>query len=97
MDSKQNVSTDKTVCARFYRLNGYNVFYATGSDEHGLKIEQNAKECNLSPKEYVDKIVYSFATQPATILINQTMDFDLHDTSIQVLGDDTIDMIKNRF
>lgn len=44
-----------------------------------------------------DKIVYSFATQPATILINQTMDFDLHDTSIQVLGDDTIEMIKNRF
>ena len=34
------------ICARFYRLNGYKVFYATGSDEHGLKIAKVASENN---------------------------------------------------
>ena len=43
--------------ARYKRLKGYDVFFLTGSDEHGQKIENKAKEANLSPKEYVDKIV----------------------------------------
>src|SRR5690606_10886692 len=33
---------------------GYDVFYLTGSDEHGQKIENKAKELNISPQEYVD-------------------------------------------
>ena len=40
--------------ARHKRLNGYDVFFMTGSDEHGQKIEEKAKEASLSPKEYVD-------------------------------------------
>ncbi len=43
--------------ARFKRMQGYDVFYLTGTDEHGQKIEQKAKEVNLPPKEFVDKQV----------------------------------------
>ncbi|MGN0961685.1 MAG: class I tRNA ligase family protein, partial [Christensenellales bacterium] len=48
------------ICARFYRLNGYKVLYATGSDEHGLKIAKVAKEHNMTPKAFVDKTVAEF-------------------------------------
>ncbi|KRM69349.1 methionine--tRNA ligase [Apilactobacillus ozensis DSM 23829 = JCM 17196] len=40
--------------ARFKRSNGYDVFFLTGTDEHGLKIEQKAEKLNMSPKKYVD-------------------------------------------
>ncbi len=43
--------------ARYKRLNGYDVFFQTGTDEHGQKIEQKAKEAGVTPKEYVDKII----------------------------------------
>ncbi len=43
--------------ARFKRMQGYDVFYLTGTDEHGQKIEQKAKEAGLEPKAYVDKQV----------------------------------------
>ena len=43
--------------ARFKRKQGYDVFYLTGTDEHGLKIEQKAKEAGITPKEFVDKKV----------------------------------------
>ncbi len=42
--------------ARFKRLLGYDVFFLTGTDEHGQKIEELAKSENVSPKQYVDKI-----------------------------------------
>ncbi len=48
------------ICARFYRLNGYDVFYATGSDEHGLKIAKVAAEHNMTPQAFVDKTVDEF-------------------------------------
>lgn len=44
------------VLARYKRLMGYNVFYLTGTDEHGLKIEQKAEAQGISPKAYVDKM-----------------------------------------
>ena len=40
--------------ARFKRMQGYDVFYLTGTDEHGQKIEQKANEAGMSPKAYVD-------------------------------------------
>ena len=43
--------------ARYKRLSGYDVFFQTGTDEHGLKIENKAKEAGVTPKEYVDKII----------------------------------------
>ncbi len=43
--------------ARYKRLKGYDVFFQTGTDEHGQKIEKKALEAGVTPKEYVDKIV----------------------------------------
>lgn len=43
--------------ARYKRLRGYDVFFMTGTDEHGQKIEKKAKEASKTPKEYVDDIV----------------------------------------
>ena len=43
--------------SRNKRLRGYDVFFLTGTDEHGQKIEKKAAEANVTPKEYVDDIV----------------------------------------
>jgi len=43
--------------ARYHRLKGEDVFFQTGTDEHGEKIEKKAKEAGVTPKEYVDKII----------------------------------------
>ena len=42
--------------ARFKRQEGYDVFFQTGTDEHGQKIELKAEEAGISPKEYVDHV-----------------------------------------
>ncbi len=42
--------------ARFKRMQGYDVFFMTGTDEHGLKVEQKAAEKGLSPKQFVDGV-----------------------------------------
>lgn len=42
--------------ARFRRQEGYDVFFQTGSDEHGQKIEEKAKEKGITPKEFVDEV-----------------------------------------
>ena len=49
------VATD--TMARFKRLQGYNVMFLTGTDEHGQKIEDKAKEAGVTPKQFVDNIV----------------------------------------
>ena len=49
------VATD--ALARYKRLQGYDVMFLTGTDEHGQKIEDKAKEAGVSPKEFVDRIV----------------------------------------
>ncbi len=46
--------------ARFKRMEGYDVMFLTGTDEHGLKIEQKAKAEGITPKEFVDPIVANF-------------------------------------
>ncbi len=50
-----------TVCcdalARYKRMRGFEVFYLTGTDEHGQKIEKRAAESGVTPKEFVDKLV----------------------------------------
>ena len=42
--------------ARYKRMRGYDVFFCTGTDEHGQKIELKAEEAGISPKDYVDRI-----------------------------------------
>jgi len=44
------------VIARYKRLQGYDVYFQTGTDEHGEKIELKANEAGISPQEYVDEI-----------------------------------------
>ena len=46
--------------ARFRRMQGYDVIFLTGTDEHGLKIEQKAAAKGITPKEYVDEVVKTF-------------------------------------
>lgn len=53
-NSYEIVLTD--AIARFKRLQGYDVFMLTGTDEHGQKIEEYAKSAGVTPKEYVDKV-----------------------------------------
>lgn len=48
------IATD--VLARYKRMRGYDVFYLTGTDEHGQKIEKKADELGVSPQEYVDNM-----------------------------------------
>ena len=49
------VATD--TMARYKRLKGYDVLFLTGTDEHGQKIEDKAKEAGVTPKQFVDNIV----------------------------------------
>lgn len=46
--------------ARFHRAKGEDVFFLTGSDEHGLKIQRKANEQGITPIQYVDKIIANF-------------------------------------
>ena len=52
------VATD--AIARYKRQRGYEVFFLTGSDEHGQKIERKAKAAGVTPQQYVDNIVAGF-------------------------------------
>jgi methionyl-tRNA synthetase len=47
------IATD--AMARFKRLDGYDVFFLTGTDEHGMKIAQTAEKEGITPKELVDR------------------------------------------
>lgn len=46
--------------ARYKRMQGYDVMFLTGTDEHGQKIEEKAKAAGVTPKEYVDEVVKTF-------------------------------------
>ena len=48
------------VVSRLKRMQGFDVMFLTGTDEHGQKIEDKAAEAGVSPKEYVDEIVENF-------------------------------------
>ena len=42
--------------ARYKRAQGYDVYFQTGTDEHGLKIQQKAEAAGITPQEYVDNV-----------------------------------------
>lgn len=72
--------------ARYKRLKGYDVFYLTGTDEHGQKIQAKAKERGISEQEYVDEISEGFQELWKKLEISNT-DFirttqDRHKTSV---------------
>ncbi len=58
------------VLARYKRLMDFDVFYLTGTDEHGLKIEQKANELGISPQTYVDGMAADMKKLWATLDIS---------------------------
>ena len=48
--------------ARYKRQRGYDVYFLTGTDEHGIKIQEIAESENITPKEYVDKVAGEIKT-----------------------------------
>lgn len=48
------------VLARFHRIQGNDVFFLTGTDEHGMKIQKEAEKAGKNPQEFVDKVVGEF-------------------------------------
>ncbi|MBR5991699.1 MAG: methionine--tRNA ligase [Clostridia bacterium] len=73
--------------ARYKRMQGYDVFFLTGTDEHGQKIEGYAKAAGVSPKEYVDKVAGEI--REICDLLNTTYDKfirttdDYHEKAVQ--------------
>ena len=53
-------STMTDIFARYKRMRGFECFFLTGADEHGMKIEKNAKAAGKTPQEFVDEIVEGF-------------------------------------
>ena len=77
------------VIARFKRLDGYNVEFLTGTDEHGLKIQRAAEEKGIDPKKFCDEISETFRNLSKTLNLSNT-DFirtteDRHIKSVQNL------------
>lgn len=84
-NSYEIVLTD--AIARYKRMQGYDVFFLTGTDEHGQKIEDSAREEGITPKAYVDKIAGEI--KDICDLLNTTYDHfirttdDYHEKAVQ--------------
>ncbi len=84
-NSYEIVLTD--ALARYKRLQGYDVFFLTGTDEHGQKIEEYAKAAGVTPKAYVDKVAGEI--KDICDLLNTTYDKfirttdDYHEAAVQ--------------
>jgi len=55
------------VFARFKKIDGYNVYFLTGTDEHGLKIQREAKKNNKDPKRFCDELSITFKNLTKTL------------------------------
>lgn len=60
------------VLARYHRQKGEDVFFLTGTDEHGTKIQRTAKEAGMSPQDYVDGIALKFQELAKVLNISNT-------------------------
>lgn len=81
--------------ARYKRLMGFDVFYLTGVDEHGQKIETKAAELNVTPQEYVDKMAADVKKLWKTLDISydkfiRTTD-DYHEAAVQQIFEQLLD------
>ncbi len=76
--------------ARYKRMQGYDVMFLTGTDEHGLKIEQKAREKGVTPKEYVDEIVKVFKNLWSYMNIS-------YDRYIRTTDDYHVESVQNIF
>ena len=64
--------------ARFKRMEGYDVFFCTGTDEHGQKIQLQAEEQGVTPKEWVDRV--SGEVRSIWDLMNSSYDYFIRTT-----------------
>lgn len=78
------------VFARYKRMRHFECYFLTGTDEHGLKIEKNAKAAGKTPKEYVDEIVAKFK------VLWQAMDIS-NDDFIRTTDDRHVNVVQNVF
>ncbi|MFB6357112.1 MAG: methionine--tRNA ligase, partial [bacterium] len=83
-----NFATD--TLARFYRAQGHDTFFLTGTDEHGEKVEQAAKENGMPPEEFVDDVVQTFKQLWDDLGIS-------HDRFIRTTDDDHLDAVQHLF
>jgi methionyl-tRNA synthetase len=79
------------VCSRYWKLRGKEVFFLTGTDEHGQKIEEAAKAVNKEPQEFADGIVDQYKKLWQSLNINynkfiRTTD-DIHKKTVQKIFD----------
>ena len=58
--------------ARFKRMDGFNVYFLTGTDEHGLKIQRAAEKRNVDPKVFCDEISQTFRDLSKTLNLSNT-------------------------
>lgn len=63
------------VFARYKKLIGYDVFFNTGTDEHGMKIYEKAKEKGKSPQEFVDEMFLRFKKQVISFGVSDTVNY----------------------
>ncbi|MBD1164800.1 methionine--tRNA ligase [Pelagibacterales bacterium SAG-MED13] len=82
--------------ARFKKIDGYKVYFLTGTDEHGLKIQRSAEKQNIEPYQFCNKISQTFKDLTKTLNLSNT-DFirtteDRHKKSVQHLWNE---LIKN--
>ncbi|HLQ75630.1 MAG TPA: methionine--tRNA ligase [Alloiococcus sp.] len=83
------------VVSRYKKLQGYDTFFLTGTDEHGQKIEQKAEENNQTPQEYVDEMAESIQSLWKTLRISndkfiRTTD-DYHQTVVAKIFDKLVE------
>jgi methionyl-tRNA synthetase len=78
------------ILARYKKEMGYNVFFLTGSDEHGLKIQQKAEAQGVEPKVFVDGIVETFKN------LWKLLDID-YDRFIRTTDQDHVDAVQKIF
>ena len=82
--------------ARFKRIDGFQVHFLTGTDEHGLKIQRSAEKENVEPKQFCDQISETFRNLSKTLNLTNT-DFirtteDRHKKTVQYLWNE---LLKN--
>ncbi|HMK49881.1 MAG TPA: methionine--tRNA ligase [Thermodesulfovibrionales bacterium] len=76
------------ILARYNRLKGKDVFFLTGTDEHGQKVEKAAKEKGLSPKEHADGMVENYKRLWAKLNIN-------YDSFIRTTDQGHMEVVQN--
>ena len=75
------------VLARYHRLVGDKTFFLTGTDEHGLRLEEKAKEAGKEPKEFVDGVAEEFQSSWKALNIS-------NDKFIRTTDSDHIEAVK---